>query len=739
MPYTNVGNRVGTSKTGGLFKKFESEGSDMKLLRFGDFLKGSEPYITKDINSGNPVDRDAWVRMYLNNSSIAAKKRLEDTARISKFVASPRGVLWEADMAALEAIQKKGKLQQQERIQKIQSAGTLATEGENFWKSLGKNLLSTVVNLGKAALQGIGLTAATLTQVAASGTGFHNDTYISRAYLTDGSSVLNQILSYAGITTGGAINGAAAVLGGATDILGDEPWKKLPDESKMVPNSVEKVGSHKPFQTYGTVSAGSFRGILGESRKNYEGKRIRSGSYSDSDLRGVSAVAKHSRNVRGPMASVVLADRDNLQLSMFGRVVDKESVIQAGKVAEWSEARGTSVAKSYEEEESRYLKDTSIGTGKEGQEIPYRVNTNLDTGSIISLYDFKEPKQYLNGDEWEPPQKNKEVITVKVGEGERRLSGLSKDRRYTRDSIEEFVYDVKELPVLIDSGEDLRFKSENLSKSLGLIPFCITTITPDHRTYLNFPAFLDSYEDSYDGEWDSVRYVGRAENFYGYKGFKRSISLSFKVIARNLQQLEPLYRKLNKLVGATAPSYDRQQLFMRGTLSSLTIGGWHEGALLKEKLGIIPNVKLSWENDVPWEINLDEEAKEKTGYQFVVPHALNVSLTFIPIEDQEPREDYDAYFVFDPKKRSEVVGPELDTAEPERERRTPATLPEPQPVQPQIDTLDVVGSGNMGSHANTGISREQIFKEKVIPQIDFDNFENRGVEARLREFRERTR
>lgn len=678
MPYTNVGNQVGTSKTRGLLKKFESEGSDMKLLRFGDFLKGSEPYIVKDINSGNPVDRDTWVRMYINNPSIAVKKRLEDTARISKFVASPRGVLWEADMAALEAIQKKGKLQQQKRIQKIQTAGTLATEGEDFWKSLGRNLLSTVVNLGKAALQGIGLTAATLTQVAASGTGFHNDTYISRAYLTDGSSILNQILSYTGLTTGGAINGAAAVLGGATDILGDEPWKKLPDESKMVPDSVEKVGSHKPFQTYGTVSAGSFRGVLGESRKNYEGKRIRSGSYSDNDLRGVSAVAKHSRNVRGPMSSVVLADRDNLQLSMFGRVEDKESGIQAGKVAEWSEARGTSVAKHFDNEENQYL----------------RIKVRPD---------------------------------------------LSKTNKHPGDRIEEFIYDVKELPVLVDSGEDLRFKSQNLSKSLGLIPFCITTITPDHRTYLNFPAFLDSYEDSYDGEWDSVRYVGRAENFYGYKGFKRSISLSFKVIARNLQQLEPLYRKLNKLVGATAPSYDRQQLFMRGTLSSLTIGGWHEGALLKEKLGIIPNVKLSWENDVPWEINFDEEAKKETGYQFVVPHALNVSLTFIPIEDQEPREDYDAYFVFDPKKRSEVVGPELDTAEPGRERdRTPVTLPEPQPVQPQIDTLDVVGSGNMGSHANTGISRERIFKEKVFPQIDFDNFENRGVEARLREFREGT-
>ena len=420
---------------------------------------------------------------------------------------------------------------------------------------------------------------------------------------------------------------------------------------------------------------------------NYEGERISSGSrFSDNELHGVSTVKKSSAARRAVDSRVRTADSKSLN-SRYGTVqgrTEKDDNLEGNEEA-------TTVARDYERADLKYLKGTSVGTGKSG-EVPYRVDTNLDTGSVKSLYSFEEPKQYLNGEEWEKresPQEGKEIVTIKVGEGSRRLSGLSRGLRYSKDAVEEFTYGVGELRELVSRDPDLHFNKKKLSESLGLIPFCITTITPDHRTYLNFPAFLDSYEDSYTGEWDSVRYVGRAENFYGYKGFSRSISLSFKVIARNFQQLEPLYRKLNKLVGATAPSYDPRDLFMRGTLASLTIGGWHEGALLKEKLGFIPSVKLSWESDIPWEINFEDEALKNTNYRFVVPHALNVSMTFTPIEDQEPREDYDAYFVFDPKQKAahmdepeQVEAPE----EPVRDVRK-RSLPEPQQMRQPAETL----------------------------------------------------
>lgn len=209
--------------------------------------------------------------------------------------------------------------------------------------------------------------------------------------------------------------------------------------------------------------------------------------------------------------------------------------------------------------------------------------------------------------------------------------------------------------------DSLEYNTEYEEK-LGLIPFCITTITPDHRVYLNFPAYLENYDDNYTGDWDSTQYVGRAEKFWGYTGFSREISLSFKILGRNPVELIELYHRLNRLVGGTAPSYNKTGLFMRGTLASITIGD-----LLKHKTGIIKNVKLSWEQDIPWETDyvqgsgLPATVDTTDGNKsFRVPYSLSVSLGFTPIEEATVAEDFGAYFAFDYKKVPEPVSQEQE-------------------------------------------------------------------------------
>ena len=161
-----------------------------------------------------------------------------------------------------------------------------------------------------------------------------------------------------------------------------------------------------------------------------------------------------------------------------------------------------------------------------------------------------------------------------------------------------------------------------------------------------------------------------------------------------------MYEKLNRLVGATAPSY-QSGVFMRGTLASLTIGGVEEGALLKEQLGFIPSVKLSWETDIPWEINCSYrnrttqtkgDAEEATGIKFVVPHALKVSMTFTPIEKQEVREDYGGFFVFDGKEKTYTDAP--------RKPYTPAPLPE----EPRSQKFTYKESEIQSQRDNTGVA-----------------------------------
>lgn len=183
-----------------------------------------------------------------------------------------------------------------------------------------------------------------------------------------------------------------------------------------------------------------------------------------------------------------------------------------------------------------------------------------------------------------------------------------------------------------------------------IIPFTFNTLTPDGQKFIFFRAFLDDMSDSFSGDWAGTQYVGRAEEFYTYQGFKRDVSFSFKVAAFSKQELLPLYKKLNHLVASTAPTYSKAGNFMRGTLTTLSIGEY-----FNRQDGFISKVDLSWDKGYPWEIDLFDENVPQ------VPTILNVSVSFTPIHDFEVKNDIDLsanekYFGAQYGKQREKVG-----------------------------------------------------------------------------------
>jgi len=99
------------------------------------------------------------------------------------------------------------------------------------------------------------------------------------------------------------------------------------------------------------------------------------------------------------------------------------------------------------------------------------------------------------------------------------------------------------------------------------IKFQFSIINPDEgeNTNLYFRALLSSFTDDYQGSWNNTQYLGRADNFYTYQGFSRTISIGFKAAAFSRNELKPLYQKLVYLASTTAPSYQGDEGFMRGT------------------------------------------------------------------------------------------------------------------------------------------------------------------------------
>jgi len=156
--------------------------------------------------------------------------------------------------------------------------------------------------------------------------------------------------------------------------------------------------------------------------------------------------------------------------------------------------------------------------------------------------------------------------------------------------------------------------------------FEILPIDQANSTFLQFRSYIDSFDDSYTGNWSEVNYIGRGEAFYNYTGFRRSVNVSFKSAVATRTELLPLYEKLNYLASTTAPSYSGNNL-MRGTVVRMTIGDY-----INNTPGFISNVSFSWRAGYPWEIKEDSEGKEGR----VLPHVLDCTLSFTPIHTFVP-------------------------------------------------------------------------------------------------------
>ena len=267
------------------------------------------------------------------------------------------------------------------------------------------------------------------------------------------------------------------------------------------------------------------------------------------------------------------------------------------------------------------------------------------------------------------------VYTVKKKDGGSELYTLADTSLLRKSKI-----DNKTADYVNSLAPTEEFMEEKLQTDI--IPFQFATITPENTTYIYFRAFLDTLSDSFNGNWNGIKYVGRAENFYRYHGFERNIDFSFKVAATSKLELQPLYQKLNLLVGSTAPTYDSNGMFMRGTLTEITIGDY-----LKAQKGFISNINLTWNVDYPWEINIYDNPNT-----LVVPHVLDVNITFTPIHDFNVKSNIDytgkeAYF-----------GLKKEVKQREQVQTVNAFS---QPTQETVGTVEV-GQGGFGGPFDNG-------------------------------------
>lgn len=651
---------VGDSKTRGIVQLK----TDFRSLKYTDSAPYTEPLHHRDIN-GNFAEKTViqprqvkgdfsqQYRQYFKNqtnlvgASIAAEghSRIDDFIRIAKFIGTPKGLLWEMHQAALNSSQIS--LNASNRVPQGKP-----TESEGLWSTIKDKAVGILKNAGQTVLSAVSLTTGTLMQTALSGTGYHHDTFISRAYLVKGTKnrVGNAILNVFGIA-GNKVNGGAAVAAGARKIPNGIPeYTMLGEPENIVTPELQQDKQPEAFEAqqgalsgkftpaqeanvwYGTDyyrdDTGTRKAMVSSSVRSKEHigietvDELKSGSYI-SQVNQLRDLNNEAHPGFGNSRFGILADLLNQKASAAGP--DEEGFTVVSKKHDFLDRLGSDkdqpadyVPKKYDFEALPHSAVTKDGTQQRIAGSEGNIAFNGSVGKVMQAGTSTHTRygySYLN-----------------------ELDGKTGDRAWIRKRLDSSVENggkisgdngrqknFSKVPVEGDLGYKI---SDDLSDELSLIPFCITSINPEERTYLNFEANLESYDDSYSGNWSGAQYVGRGEQFYTYTGFTRDINFAFKVVARKADDLRYIYSKLNVLCSSTAPTYDGGNYFMRGTLGSITIGD-----LVSNQVGFFKSVKISWKTDYPWEIgNVHSSWKGQIGTKIIrVPHLLDVSVSFTPI------------------------------------------------------------------------------------------------------------
>jgi hypothetical protein len=167
-------------------------------------------------------------------------------------------------------------------------------------------------------------------------------------------------------------------------------------------------------------------------------------------------------------------------------------------------------------------------------------------------------------------------------------------------------------------------------KSKDIIKFAFEAIennNPSDSWAIFFRAYLAGFNDSHQATISSFKYIGRGEDFYTYQGVSRTIGFSFKIAVGSQQEQKPLYTKLNHLISQVYPDYSDTYGIMRAPIIRLTIGDY-----LYRVAGMLENVNITVDDNVPWEIASNNDIKQ-------LPHVINVQCSFKPIQDFLPRRE----------------------------------------------------------------------------------------------------
>lgn len=269
-------------------------------------------------------------------------------------------------------------------------------------------------------------------------------------------------------------------------------------------------------------------------------------------------------------------------------------------------------------------------------------------GDPIDYKDFNRVKTYGEPDTAKLANGQTRDRSVYYTTNPKTISKQDVDKIYRPDSV-------NATPLYSTAEESANAKIEDIIKfNIGVLDLDSTGATRN-TTWIHFRAYIESFNDSYQGSWNPVKYMGRGNNFYKYDGYTRDINMDFRVVVHSKYEQAFLYDKLNYLASAIAPNYSSGG-FMRGNLVKLTVGDY-----LNNTIGILNGFSFSIPQESPWDIGRDLGGKLSDN-SLQLPFIIDVGgFKFTPIHnfiDRTINSNYITEGKAKPDQRYISLGPE---------------------------------------------------------------------------------
>lgn len=169
--------------------------------------------------------------------------------------------------------------------------------------------------------------------------------------------------------------------------------------------------------------------------------------------------------------------------------------------------------------------------------------------------------------------------------------------------------------------------------------------------YIPFRANINAINESNAADWEEVKYMGRADLLYTYKGFSRELSFQFSACAMSIRELIPLWKRINYLSGLVRPSK-----YTDGNGSSLSdfmyppLITFRIGDMYVDQPAIIRSVSINIPDDAQWETVRTKEAL----YQYLKGTHQEIGLNKVNSQQLPTKVDISVTVALMEKKRSIV-------------------------------------------------------------------------------------